>query len=103
VDDSDRHFLASADGGQLHLKEQVQDTTIKTNLQFTLKDAKERYRDWEALEFQNMKSNEERNLFFTLKTPPEMLKDTSAIISIRGVYVPDATYDNHKVKDMEME
>lgn len=103
VDDSDRNFLASADGNPLYLKGQVQDTTIKTNLQFTLKEAKDQYRDWETLEFQNMKPNEERNLFFTLKTPPEMLKDTSAIISIRGVYVPDATYDNHKVKDMEME
>src|SRR5690554_7093554 len=50
-----------------------------------------------------MEPNEERNLFFTLKTPPEMLKDTSAIISVRGVYVPDVNYDNHKVKDMEME
>lgn len=96
-------LFASAESGLLHLKSQVQDTTIKTNLQFTLKDAKERYRDWESLEFQNMKPNEERNVFFTLRTPPEMLKDTSAIISIRGVYVPDATYDNHKVKDMEME
>jgi hypothetical protein len=32
-----------------------------------------------------------------------MVKDTSAIISVRGIYVPDANYDNHKVKDMEME
>ena len=32
-----------------------------------------------------------------------MLKDTSAIISVRGVYVPDDNYGNHKVKDMEME
>ncbi|MBA6151689.1 DUF7849 domain-containing protein [Gelidibacter maritimus] len=101
--DSDRDFVASADRNQQHLKGQVQDTTIKTNLQFTLEDAKAEYRDWETLEFQNMEPNEERNLFFTLKTPPEMLKDTSAIISIRGVYVPDANFDNHKVKDMEME
>lgn len=103
VDDADNNFIASADGNQAYLKRQVRDSTIKTNLQFTLEDAKEQYRDWETLEFQNMKPNEERHLFFTLKTPPEMLKDTSAIISIRGVYVPDASYDNHKVKDMEME
>ena len=103
VEDSDHTFIASADGSQSHLKAQVQDSTIKTNLPLTLQDAKDQYRNWETLEFQNIKPNEERNLFFTLKTPPEMLKDTSAIISIRGVYVPDATYDNHKVKDMEME
>ncbi|MEO8773594.1 MAG: PKD domain-containing protein [Gelidibacter sp.] len=103
VDDSDQTFTASADGRQSHLKAQVQDSTIKTNLPLTLQDAKDHYRNWETLEFQNMKPSEERNLFFTLKTPPEMLKDTSAIISIRGIYVPDATFDNHKVKDMEME
>ena len=103
VDDSDHSYIASADMSQSHLKGQVQDSTIKTNLPLTLQDAKDHFRNWETLEFQNMKASEERNLFFTLKTPPEMLKDTSAIISIRGVYVPDATFDNHKVKDMEME
>lgn len=101
--DLDRTYTASADARLTHLRSQVQDTTIKANLQLTLKDAKTQYRDWETLEFKNMAPNEERNLFFTLRTPPDMLKDTSAIISIRGVYVPDATYDNHKVKDMEME
>ncbi|MBN2869293.1 MAG: PKD domain-containing protein, partial [Flavobacteriaceae bacterium] len=34
---------------------------------------------------------------------PEMIKDTSAIVSVRGIYVPDENYDNHNVKDMEME
>lgn len=103
IDDADHTFTASADISQSHLKAQIQDSTLKTNLPGTLQDAKDAYRNWETLEFKNMKPNEERNLFFTLKTPPEMLKDTSAIISIRGVYIPDATYDNHKVKDMEME
>ena len=50
-----------------------------------------------------MQPEEERNIFFSLKTTPEMVKDTSAIISVRGIYIPDANYDNHKVKDMEME
>ena len=50
-----------------------------------------------------MKPNEERNLFYTLKTTPEMIKDTSAIVTIRGVYIPDDNYQNHKIKEMEME
>ena len=50
-----------------------------------------------------MKPNEERHVFYSVKTTKEMLKDTSAIISVRGVYVPEDKYDNHHVKDMEME
>ncbi len=50
-----------------------------------------------------MAPNEERNVFFTLRTTPEMLKDTSAIVKVRSIYVPDENYDNHKVREMEME
>ncbi|GAA3779039.1 hypothetical protein GCM10022271_09130 [Corallibacter vietnamensis] len=103
IDNTENTLLASAENNLLQLKAKPQDTTIKTNLPLTLEASKLYYKDWNLFEFDNMKPNEERNVFFTMRTPPEMLKDTSAIISIRGVYVPDANYDNHKVKDMEME
>ncbi|EGV43766.1 PKD domain-containing protein [Bizionia argentinensis JUB59] len=103
IDDSDRTFLAYAENGLMSLKAKPQDSTIKVNLPLTLEESKAYYKNYEQFDFNNMAPNEERNMFFTLKTPPEMLKDTSAIIAIRGVYVPDANYDNHKVKDMEME
>ena len=32
-----------------------------------------------------------------------MIKDTSAILKVRSIYVPDDNYENHKIKDMEME
>src|SRR5690554_1425496 len=103
IDDSNYTLLASAEKDILNFKAKPQDSTIKTNLPLTLESSKIAYRNFEEFEFHSMEPNEERNLFFTLKTPPEMLKDTSAIISVRGVYVPDVNYDNHKVKDMEME
>ncbi|WP_417858198.1 PKD domain-containing protein [Xanthomarina gelatinilytica] len=103
IDDFEYSLLASAEKDVLNLKAKPQDSTIKTNLPLTLEESKSYYRNYEQFEFNNLKPNEERHLFFTLKTPPEMLKDTSAIISIRGVYVPDVNFDNHKVKDMEME
>ncbi|MGO1729328.1 MAG: PKD domain-containing protein [Flavobacteriaceae bacterium] len=80
-----------------------QDTTEKKDLQLTLMDAKEKYKNHQTIEFGNLQPNEERNIFFTLRTTQEMLKDTSAIISVRSIYVPDDNYDNHKVKDLEME
>lgn len=103
IDNTENTLLASAENNLLQLKAKPQDTTIKTNLALTLEASKLYYKDWNLFEFDNMKPNEERNVFFTMRTPPEMLKDTSAIISIRGVYVPDSNYDNHKIKDMEME
>lgn len=96
-------LMATSDGAMLSYNFQELDTLNKTNLPLTLEDSKAYYKNWNVLEFDNMRPNEERNVFLTMETPPEMLKDTSAIISIRGVYVPDRNYDNHQVKDMEME
>lgn len=96
-------LYASTNNDFLHLKAKPQDTTERQNLPLTLEDAKFRYRNSSTLSFSNMQPNEERHVFYTLKTTPEMLKDTSAIISVRGIYVPDDSYDNHHVKDMEME
>jgi len=77
--------------------------TLKQNLPLTLEDAKSYYQDVKVFDFDEMQSNEERNMFFTFKTTPEMLKDTSAVISIRSVYVPERGNDAHKVLTKEME
>ncbi len=96
-------YYASAETKSLRTYITPQDSTEKQNLPLTLADAKANYKNSSQLSFSNMQPNEERNVFYTLKTTPEMLKDTSAIISVRGVYIPDDNYDNHNVKDMEME
>lgn len=83
-------------------QQELQDST-KTDLEKTLRESKEYYKNWNVFDFDNINPSEERNMFFTFKTTPEMLKDTSAIISVRGVYIPDRTYKNHKVKEKEME
>lgn len=101
--DENNSYYASAEKQLFQLSSRIQDTTDKKNLELTLAEAKASYKKSSTLEFNNMKPNEERNIFYTFKTTPEMLKDTSAIISIRGVYVPDDNYKNHKVKTMEME
>ncbi|MDN3664239.1 PKD domain-containing protein [Algibacter miyuki] len=96
-------FLASTNYKMEAYQDIPQDSTIKTNLPLTLSESQSLYKNWRVIEFDNMQPNEERNIFFSLKTTAEMIKDTSAIISVRGIYVPDSNYDNHKVKDMEME
>lgn len=101
--DDNQALMATADGAMITYNFQALDTVNRTDLPLTLEDSKAYYKNWSILEFDNMQPNEERNVFLTMETPPEMLKDTSAIISIRGVYIPDSNYDNHQVKDMEME
>ncbi|MFV0540722.1 MAG: PKD domain-containing protein [Aestuariibaculum sp.] len=101
--DNENTYLASTNNAFISIQSTLQDSTIKTNLPLTLEESKTIYKDWSLLEFDDMQPQEERHIFFSLKTTPEMIKDTSAIISVRGVYIPDSNYDNHKVKDMEME
>lgn len=80
-----------------------QDTTIRKNLAISLEESKQKFKKGKTITFNNMNPNEQRNIFFTLKTTPEMIKDTSAILKVRSIYVPDSNYENHKIKDMEME
>ncbi|MDO6759893.1 PKD domain-containing protein [Tamlana sp. 2_MG-2023] len=101
--DDNSNYLASVNDELFKTNEILQDSTVKTNLPLTISESKSYYKDWSILEFDNMEPEEERHIFFSLKTTPEMVKDTSAIISIRGIYVPDDNYDNHNIKDMEME
>lgn len=77
--------------------------SLQQNLPLTLEEAKITYQDVKVYNFNEMQPNEERNMFFTFKTTPEMLKDTSAIISIRSIYVPERGSDAHKVLTKEME
>ena len=80
-----------------------QDTTVRKNLAISLEESKQKFKKGKTITFNNMNPNEQRNIFFTLKTTPEMIKDTSAILKVRSIYVPDSNYENHKIKDMEME
>jgi PKD repeat protein len=73
------------------------------NLDMTLLESKSLFRKATVLEFDGMNPNEIRNVFFTFKTTPEMIKDTSATVRMRGVYIPDRNYKNHKKKTLEME
>jgi len=95
-------LLASTSTEFTEYTPEVQDT-VKFNLPQTLEEAKQLYKSSNTISFNNLTPGEERNIFLTMRTPPEMIKDTSAIISVRGIYVPDNNYCNHTVKDMEME
>ena len=73
------------------------------DLETTLVECKKEFRDAKIFEFNLMNPSETRNIFFTFKTTPEMLKDTSATVRMRSVYVPDRNYKTHKKRTLEME
>jgi hypothetical protein len=72
-------------------------------LNTVLEEARAQYKNSNVLEFNNMPAKESRNVFYSFKTTPEMLKDTSARITIRGIYVPEKGTDKHTSKQLEME
>jgi len=80
----------------------LQDTT-RLDLKNSLDTAKLFYRNYKVWNVDDVQPKEERNLFLTLKTTPEMLKDTSAIITIRSIYVPERGKNLHKITEKEME
>jgi PKD repeat protein len=77
--------------------------TLKHNLPLSLEEAKKDYQDVKIYDVNDVQTNEERNMFFSFKTTPEMLKDTSAVISIRSIYVPERGNDSHQIRTKEME
>lgn len=77
--------------------------TDDTNLDLTLLESNALFTDSKVFEFDNMNAKETRNIFMTFKTTPEMIKDTSATVKMRGIYVPDRNYKNYKKKVLEME
>lgn len=73
------------------------------DLDATLLDCKSKFRNVKIFEYNNMDPAETRNMFFSFKTTPEMIKDTTATVKMRSVYVPDRNYKNHKKKTLEMQ
>lgn len=96
-------WLASEGNELVFQRIAQQDTTKRTILPVTLEESKTLYRNRQVITFENMQPGEERNVFRTLKTTPEMLKDTSAIVTLRSIYVPDVNEGTHTVKDTELE
>lgn len=94
-------YLASAN--PLAIAKKYQITTTQLDLDATLKEAKNSYKNATLFEFDGVNPGETRNIFLTYKTTPEMIKDTSATVTMRSVFVPNRSFKNHKVKNLEME
>lgn len=103
IDDLDdtKNYLASAENTFKFKK--YKNTTTEEDLEASLKEAHTLYHNVSILEFDDANPSETRNIFYTFKTTPEMIKDTSATVTMRGIFVPNRSFKNHKVKNLEME
>ncbi len=81
----------------------IENDTLKNNLLEILEESKNKYYNYKVWDIDQVKPNKENNLFFTLKTTPEMLKDTSAILTIRSIYIPERENSKYKITEKEME
>ncbi|MBS7230215.1 PKD domain-containing protein [Flavobacterium psychroterrae] len=100
LDDSNT-YLASAESNFKTRK--YRNTTTEEDLDASLLDANKTYHNVSILEFDDVNPSETHNVFYTFKTTPEMIKDTSATVTMRGIFVPNRSYKNHKIKNLEME
>lgn len=99
--DNTSTYLASAENNIKTKK--YRNTTTEEDLDASLLDANKTYHNVSVLEFDDANPSETRNVFYTFKTTPEMIKDTSATVTMRGIFVPNRSYKNHKIKNLEME
>ncbi len=95
-------YLASAENVVSNSKKYLK-TTSEEDLDATLLEAHKIFKNVSILEFDDANPKETRNVFYTFKTTPEMIKDTSATVTMRGIFVPNRSFKNHKKIDLEME
>lgn len=60
-----------------------------TNSSRIIHEQKAAFRNSEAWKYNNLQANEERFLFLSLQTTPEMIKDTNAVVNLSAVFIPD--------------
>jgi PKD repeat protein len=100
LDNSDSYLASDS---PLAPAKKHKNTSSEEDLDASLKIANETYKNVSILEFDDCDPSETRNVFYTFKTTPEMIKDTSATITMRGIFVPNRSFKNHKIKNLEME
>ncbi len=94
-------YLASENA--LATAKKYRKTTTEEDLDASLTEANKTFKNKTILEFDGANPRETRNVFLTFKTTPEMIKDTSATVTMRSIFVPNRSFKNHKVKNLEME
>ena len=88
----------------------AQNGPLNNEFRFDLKNKSElikerlaKYRNMEAWSYDNLNQNEERFMFFSIKTTPEMLADTNAVVTLSAMMIPDDPLADVSVYDLELQ
>lgn len=68
-----------------------------------IKDKTDLFRNSDVLKFANLKQGEERFMFLSLNTTPEMLQDTNAVVTISALFIPDDPLLEHEILDLQLQ
>lgn len=73
------------------------------NVSKIIQEQKMAFRNAEAWKYSNLQSNEERFMFLSLETTPEMIKDTNAVVNLSAVFIPDDPLADIDVYKLELQ
>lgn len=79
------------------------DPVRKTAVSALLAEKKALFREQHAWRVENLNAGEEKFLFLSLETTPEMIKDTNAVVTISGMFIPDDPLLPLSRYDLEMQ
>lgn len=68
-----------------------------------IKDKTDLFRNSNVWKFENIKQGEERFMFLSLNTTPEMLQDTNAVVTISALFIPDNPLLEHEILDLQLQ
>lgn len=79
------------------------DPVRKTAVSALLAEKKALFREQHAWRVEGLQAGEEKFLFLTLETTPEMIKDTNAVVTVSGMFIPDDPLLPLSRYDLEMQ
>lgn len=77
--------------------------TINTTNTQLIKEKLTLYKSSEAWQYQNLQNGEERFMFLSIQTTPEMIKDTNAVVTLSAMMIPDNPLAEVSVFDLELQ
>lgn len=79
------------------------DPLRKSSITALLAEKKSLFREQHAWRVENLKAGEEKFLFLSLETTPEMIKDTNAVVTISSMFIPDDSMKPLAQYNLEMQ
>lgn len=79
------------------------DPVRKTAVSALLAEKRAMFREQHAWRVEGLQAGEEKFLFLTLETTPEMIKDTNAVVTVSGMFIPDDPLLPLAQYDLEMQ